>query len=90
MPACPGGAHRDNGLTLQASKQLGVPHAISDRGAILHGARISRFDGLHLTDLDWPPMHGIDASVASLRASIRRYAPKAPSIVCIDPVIIAP
>ncbi len=61
------------GPTLRAYKRLGLLEDIRTQGAITSGARIFRFDGLHLHDLDEPALEeGLPATGGIMRPVLHK------------------
>jgi 2-polyprenyl-6-methoxyphenol hydroxylase-like FAD-dependent oxidoreductase len=61
------------GPTLRAYKRLGLIEDIKAQGAITNGARIFRFDGVHLNDLDEPVLEeGLPATGGIMRPILHR------------------
>jgi 2-polyprenyl-6-methoxyphenol hydroxylase-like FAD-dependent oxidoreductase len=61
------------GPTLRAYKRLGLLEDIRNQGAITSGARIFRFDGLHLRDLDEPALEeGLPATGGIMRPVLHK------------------
>ncbi len=61
------------GPTLRAYKRLGLLEDIRTQGAITSGARIFRFDGVHLHDLDEPALEeGLPATGGIMRPVLHR------------------